>query len=697
MRKARRSTARNGRAKKTVKGLEDVIESRPPADLPELFHFWGEGRTASLPSREDEIRARVAEWMSDPAWVQNRVATLGRRMRAVLEAMLSSPSHGRSWQELVQTRSLSYLSAYDLEACLSALQRRALVVEGADGRFEAYGERTFQVPERVARDLLKHRSERASGVFEILTLRGHLEGLYADPQRAKRTTPQRLREMYKMYSRESAAVARIERLPEGIRGLVEKAILEFGGILPRQLFERLETQLPHWNGRRWAMLLEESLVGTVKHADLSRYGIQHADETLIVFNEVALAWLRRVAVPGDPDRPDEELSLGIDLISNLSRFLSYIQEHDVRFTVRGEIFKTTEKKILQHLIPNPGRELSREEVLSFLFRFARHQELIKSTGERTFAITSAGRAWGETKLADKLGTLVDFATEERGLGGEYYHQVRMRQILVRLLKRVEPGTWYDLMYLPFLARNTYLSTLDDLEVDAYFAERSQSSQHVPMEDPQRMAWNLVRWMRQRLYLCGVIDLGYNASKRPVAIRLTHSGARLLGVPSNVSQPSGGVGSIVVTPDFEVVLFPTGDDAELVHELDRFCVREKLEEVLHFRITEASVRRALKEGMYMERIHETLQSASRTPVPQNVVFSIRDWAQRAGLMTLDRSWVLTCPDAETLRRFLQDPGVRKHVKSVEGEQRVQLVTRYTPKRMQALLRDLDYLVELQGKR
>ena len=121
----------------------------------------------------------------------------------------------------------------------------------------------------------------------------------------------------------------------------------------------METELPPGTAGAGARMLEESLVGTVERLELGRYGIHHNDETLLVFNEVALAWLRRVAVPGDPDRPHEEAALGVDLVSNISRFIGFILEHDVRFTVRGEIFKTTEKRILQELIPNPGRELSR--------------------------------------------------------------------------------------------------------------------------------------------------------------------------------------------------------------------------------------------------------------------------------------------------------------------------------------------------
>jgi len=552
------------------------------------------------------------------------------------------------------------------------------------------------IPLEVGNGLAHRRREKMRGIFGTLTLRGHLELLYSEPSqmaRKARMTPQRLRELYKMYSQETACVARIDRLPDGVRGLVEKVILEFGGILPRQLFERMETKLPHWNGRRWKMILEQSLVGTVCELSLSRYGIQIQDDALVVFNEVSLAWLRRVAVPGDPDRPHEELSLGIDLASNISRFLAYIDDNGVRFTVRGEIFKTTEKKILQSLIPNPGRELSREEVLTFIFRFAKHRGLIDRTGKRTFKVTGEGQEWSSLPVAEKQQALLDFALEERTDRGAQFHQTRIRKIFMRMLKRIEPGVWYDMMYLPFLARNTYLATLDDLRIDEQFADRALGDTFPAMEDPQRLAWNLVKWVRHRLYLIGLIDMGYDESRRPVAMRLTQSAARLLGLEGAEGASSQQLGSLVVTPDFEIVLFPTGDDVELVHELDRFCAREKLGSLLHFRVSQETVTRALKNGMGLAEIQRVLEAHSRTPVPQNVQFSIRDWSLRAGLMRLNGQLVLSCEEPDLLRAFRQDPGTRKYVSRALDRRSLKLKGRVTPKRMRSLLRELGYIVEL----
>ena len=667
----------------------DAIGALDDADLNELYRFWSGESPAHLPAAE-VLRKQVAGWMGEAGRVKERVAELGRRLGTVLDLCLAAPAYTLTFAELAESKQLAYLSRYDLEASLSVLTRRALLVERKPARIAQSGTTSFLVPADLGDAILRERRAQRRGVFGTFTLRGHLDRMYDDPQRSARTSPGRVREMYKMYSNEAAAVARVERLPEGLRELAKKVVLEFGGVLPRSLFDRMETELPHWNGRRWGKILEESLVGTVERLDLTSYGIRHQGETLITFNEVSLAWLRRVAVPSDPDAPHDEASLGVDLVSNMSRFLSFIIDHNVRFTVRGEIFKTTEKRILQELIPNPGRELERSQVLGFIYRFARHAGLIESTGERTFALTSAGRDWEAQELASKQSALLEYVLEEKGLGGDYFHQLRMRHIFLRMFKRVEPEVWYDIMYLPFLARNNYLSSLDELAVDEHFRGASPSARQ-GLEDLQRMAWNLVGWVRKRLYLLGLVDLGYDSAKRPVAMRMTRMGARMLGLDG--LHPEGAVlGSLVVTPDFEIVLFRSGDDAALVHDIDRFADREKDGHLMHFSISERSIHRALSEGMALGRIVDTLSDNARTPIPQNVLYSIKDWAAQAGLLFLDRKLVVSCENADQLKAFARDPGVRPYVRRTLDANRVQLKDGVSQARMRSLLRDLSYLVE-----
>ncbi|MDP6368772.1 MAG: hypothetical protein QF615_04120, partial [Planctomycetota bacterium] len=85
--------------------------------------------------------------------------------------------------------------------------------------------------------------------------------------------------------------------------------------------------------------------------------------------------------------------------------------------------------------------------------------------------------------------------------------------------------------------------------------------------------------------------------------------------------------------------------------------------------------------------------SRVPVPQNVLYSLRDWASQAGLIRLTPDMVVHGNDGHCMKRFVQDPGVRSYVHRVLDGQRVQLKGDVSPARMRVLLRELSYLVEL----
>jgi len=677
---AKISTGRSPRGDLSVAA---ALKRLKKAELREPYLFWAAGESAEVPAKVAELRAALAKWMTEPSRAVARTGALGAEERVVLDALLAAPHHRAG-----QAHVLGLVEGARVGEALESLERAAILFRDGEGE-----EATFVLPAELADALLLQEiAEQSRGSGVTLTLKGHLDLRYAGPETERPMSPSRLREMFKMYANEPAAVARVERLPEGLRDLVGKTVLEFGGLLPRRFFERMETELPHWNQRRWAKILEESLVGTTARMDLDRYGIQHDDDTLVVFNEVTLAWFKRVAVPSDPDAPHDEAALGVDLVANISRFLAYIIDHAVRFTVKGEIFKTTEKRILTELIPNPGRELERAEVLQFIFRFARAAGLIEVTGERTFKLTAAGRDWESQDLDAKLDGLFEHITFELDEAHESVHHPAMRRILATLMKRLEVGVWYDVMYLPFLARNAYLSQLDELAVDEMVSARGAAGAGAA-EDLQRLAWNLVGWVRKRLYLLGLVDLGYDDKGHPVAMRLTRTGARVLGIDTP-EEETFGLGKLVVTPDFEVVLFSAGDDAVLTHDLDRFADRTKDGTLRQFRISEKSVHRGLVEGMTLAKMRDVLTLNARTPVPRNVLQSIRDWASKAGLLLLGHDHVIHAQNPDTLARFARDAGVRPFVKGKVGDSGLQLKTRTSLARYRTLFRDLGYLIELE---
>ena len=79
--------------------------------------------------------------------------------------------------------------------------------------------------------------------------------------------------------------------------------------------------------------------------------------------------------------------------------------------------------------------------------------------------------------------------------------------LAGLLRRAAPLLWQDAAVLPFLARNAYLAQLDTHAAEEFFAARFQGGAYTPSESLQQMAWNLLVWIKRRLFPLGIVDVG----------------------------------------------------------------------------------------------------------------------------------------------------------------------------------------------
>jgi len=137
-----------------------------------------------------------------------------------------------------------------------------------------------------------------------------------------------------------------------------------------------------------------------------------------------------------------------------------------------------------------------------------------------------------------------------------------------------------------------------------------------------MAWNLLVWVKKRLFPLGIVDLGLHQG-RVTAMRLSRLGAELLD--AEPAAKAGGTRSmVIVQPDFEVLVFPGDDVHEVVHLFDRFAHRTKSDHVHQFRIDEASVRAGVVDGLTAGQILQEIADRAKAPIPQNVRYSLEEW-------------------------------------------------------------------------
>jgi hypothetical protein len=124
------------------------------------------------------------------------------------------------------------------------------------------------------------------------------------------------------------------------------------------------------------------------------------------------------------------------------------------------------------------------------------------------------------------------------------------------------------------------------------------------------------------------------------VALLDPGRSALADPSWPDSPGAAslfpepVTTVTVQPDL-TVLVPGRPTARLSESLARFAELQASSPARIYRISEASLRAALDDGMPAEKIVEVLEEHSRSPLPQSVRYLIEDVGRRHGRLVAGR--------------------------------------------------------------
>ena len=623
--------------------LKRSLKNRAHSELLDLHDIWAGG---VAPNGEHELHHALREKMQDGRVALAVRARLKGAATPVFIALMESDNRTSHFDEIRDYARREGVSATAVRAALADLVSLGLAANlslGHDGHTSS----VWGVPEELAVAIQATESNPIPA-SALLTLHGHLHHMFQREDVVAEDAEAQVMRMYRFLADEAAILKRVEELSDEVKDVFVQVVTKHGGILPLGELPGI-TKLPL---DKICEDLEEASLGAHGTLSLEKFGIRQRGQVLAIFNEAVLAWFKFLASK-DNREPAASASIGVDFVSNFDRFANFVDDESIRFTVRGTIFKSTGKRLAERLIPNPGREFKKLEILEMEYRFALAYRLIDRTGARTFRVTKAGKEFLNKSLLEKQRIMTDCLVEDRDMPGDVGHQIQMRRRALAFLKKFEPTSWYDAMALAFVSRNHYLACLGD-------QEENQSRGDFPVRasaDLDSLVWNLFTWIRKHLYLLGFIDLGYDHQGRAESLRLTAIGAEFLGtIPATELADAG---HLVVNPDYEIVLFPGEGAHGLIYLLDRFCEREKSDSLYHYRLTPAALHRALSEGMSLDEIHQVLLDYSRTPIPQNVEFSLESWAKSGGMVTWETdSGKITCESGEILDRIEVHPELGK---------------------------------------
>lgn len=366
-----------------------------------------------------------------------------------------------------------------------------------------------------------------------------------------------------------------------------------------------------------------------------------------------------------PGPVDDARQAGTELVWDAHRLLSFVRLEPLRLTQVGSLHRRQRAELLERLVcphlpplriaPREDDEDPAEDVLGLLVGFAVSARLaVRATACLRLGVDV--EEWLERDDAAKVAEMWAYH-RERHLSG---HQDL--GMALAALRRTDPGrdAWID------------LAALGEL-VAARRAGPGRGPAHARLE----------RFLLRFLSLSGMLAHGRRGGR--VVARLTPLGRAILDEePLPAGEPRNPA-ALWVQPSFEV-LVPPETPPRLWWDLDRMADLEQTGAVMRYRLSRESVYQALAAGWDAERIGRFLAAHSRTGVPQNVAYTIREWAGRFGQTAFVATVLLHCESAELADAIAASPRLAPYLAGRVGPRALAVREGAEPALRRALLEE-----------
>ncbi|MBN1291279.1 MAG: helicase-associated domain-containing protein [Candidatus Latescibacteria bacterium] len=151
---------------------------------------------------------------------------------------------------------------------------------------------------------------------------------------------------------------------------------------------------------------------------------------------------------------------------------------------------------------------------------------------------------------------------------------------------------------------------------------------------------------------------------------------------------------MVQPNFEVIVGPEIHPATRF-KLELLTTRKNRDMVLTYDITQLGITRARERGMDTNSILRFFEQHSRTPIPQNVRFSIEKWAEAYGSIYFDKVTLMRFRDTAYCKSVMHLPDIRPFIKE-QLTDTVIVISRDRVSKIIEILKKAGYQPELFGE-
>jgi hypothetical protein len=437
---------------------------------------------------------------------------------------------------------------------------------------------------------------------------------------------------------------RIASLPDpAAQRSVRLALDDHAGILPLERFPSLGLDIEAVDRPQWRKALEAAHLGTLGHLSLVELGLGDDHDCLVLYQELVEAHAAAHTLVGPSF--DHVYSCGTDFLADVVAMVDFLRANPSKPTTAGRFFKGARSLVLPLTALRTTFFMDEDTLLGHKLAAAQELGLLERCDDERLHAARAAGDWERLPIAEQARALLDALLSHAHVACPDHQFPALAAIARSLITESPPGTWYPTN--AFLAR-TLSRFLLGLLGGAEPSERAVAEQDTLWVHPRALSTvgALAAAAREPLLqafnYAGVLDIARQGDHSFVAA--SPLAPVILGKAA-LPDPAGPL--ILVNPDFEVILFPDEGHVVLLHALAAFCERGKREVTLHLRITRESVQRAILRGLSADEMLATLRGNSRAPVPQNVEYSIRNWAGGVHPAAIRTLHVLELPSAEAL--------------------------------------------------
>jgi hypothetical protein len=346
------------------------------------------------------------------------------------------------------------------------------------------------------------------------------------------------------------------------------------------------------------------------------------------------------------------------ILRDLLTFLHFVEQHEVKLTQDGSIFKRQQLQLYQCLevqeLPISGtgwrfgygrRFRDYPDRFALIYDYCFAKGWISEDEDGTLRRKSSPDDWLKLPDPEKIKDMFEFWKRV------YRRSIAQLDLAVQLTLLVAKEQWVEVQSLQqVLAQYLepyYYDTVEDI---------------------------LKKRILQMLRCLGILQIGQLAEDQ-LGIRLSALGLQVC-FPEDVEAVGNGdryqMESIVIQPNLEI-LVNHSQQTRIDYELLQFAELVCSDIFRMYRITPASIRRYIKTGKTVQDLLTFLQSLTPDPLPMGFEQRIQQWFEHYGSVRMFQSFLLECENEEVREEILEIPGVIACVEEVIGDRYI-LVTK-----------------------